>query len=547
MPVVLWILLAAVSLFAPAFAQSTCPATSAYSPCDLPFELQPNENPATFDLRAEFRSPRHRTYLMHAFRDGDRRFVIRFSPTEEGAWEYRTTSNLARLDGQTGQFVASSSDAPGFVHVANVHHFATENNRPHLWMATALDRFLAIPRTEFDQTVDQRVKEKFTHLRVTIDSGADLVEAADRIRAINGRGLVADAVLAAIPNDRQERERYLTDVISRLAALNVTWMGLPAFESTPNARTILKDAGALIKKLDPYDHPRTTLADVTSAGLLGDDWMTLLDYGTPDANVGAVEHQLFQTPGVNSGIRSERDLWNATMNGQYPASGSGPYMTAWFEFMSGNRYWELEPYFDVDGARAIALEGVEYIIYVEKPGPVEVTLEKHGYDVAWINPLTGERIKQKNYNGEHFTGEPPDASHAWVLHISREGHKEGMLKSYKFESRPVPVQEVEQSAERIPFDVASPSVNDISVSRPPYYALKIKRATRATRSLLVEWTGEVVIDGEGYRVVGSGPEGTMQIPRSIVKNFPAVLSLRVAALNANGKAYVLDKVYRLNP
>jgi hypothetical protein len=431
--------------------------------------------------------------------------------------------------------------------VANVHHFATENNRPHLWMATALDRFLAIPRTEFDQTVDQRVKEKFTHLRVTIDSGADLVEAADRIRAINGRGLVADAVLAAIPNDRQERERYLTDVISRLAALNVTWMGLPAFESTPNARTILKDAGALIKKLDPYDHPRTTLADVTSAGLLGDDWMTLLDYGTPDANVGAVEHQLFQTPGVNSGIRSERDLWNATMNGQYPASGSGPYMTAWFEFMSGNRYWELEPYFDVDGARAIALEGVEYIIYVEKPGPVEVTLEKHGYDVAWINPLTGERIKQKNYNGEHFTGEPPDASHAWVLHISREGHKEGMLKSYKFESRPVPVQEVEQSAERIPFDVASPSVNDISVSRPPYYALKIKRATRATRSLLVEWTGEVVIDGEGYRVVGSGPEGTMQIPRSIVKNFPAVLSLRVAALNANGKAYVLDKVYRLNP
>jgi hypothetical protein len=547
MPVVLWILLATVSLFAPAFAQSACPATPAYSPCDLAFELQPNENPATFDLRAEFRSPRHRTYPMHAFRDGDRRFVIRFSPTEEGTWEYRTTSNLARLDGQMGQFVASSSDAPGFVHVANVHHFATENSQPHLWMATALDRFLAMPRAEFDQMVEQRVKEKFTHLRVAIESGADLVEAADRIRGINGRGLVADVVLAAIPADRQERERYLTDVISRLAAFNVTWMGLPAFESTPNARTILKDAGALIKKLDPYEHPRTTLADVTSAGLLGDGWMTLLDYGTPDANVGAVEHQLFQTPGVNSGIRTERDLWSATMNGQYPASGSGAYMTAWFEFMSGNRYWELEPYFDVDGARAIALEGVEYIVYVEKAGPIEVTLEKHGYDVAWINPLTGERIKQKGYNGEHFTGEPPDGSHGWVLHISREGHKEGMLKSYKFESRPVPVQEVEQSAERIPFNVDSPSVNDISISRPPYYALKIKRATRATRSLLVEWTGEVVIDGEGYRVVGSGPEGTMQIPRSIVKNFPAVLSLRVAALNANGKAYVLDKVYRLSP
>ncbi len=251
---------------------------------------------------------------------------------------------------------------------------------------------------------------------------------------------------------------------------------------------------------------------------------------------------------MNSGIKSERDLWNASMNGQYPASGSGPYMAAWFEFMSGNRFWELEPYFDVDGGRAIALEGVEYIVYVEKPGPVEVTLEKHGYDVAWINPATGERIKQKGYNGEHFTGEAPDASHDWVLHISREGHKEGMLKSYKFESRAVPVQEVELSAQRIPFEVSSPSVNDLSISSPPYFALKIKRDTRATRSLLVEWTGE-----GGHR--RRGLPGDRQRPRrhdadSALdrEEFPR-RSQRcwVAALNANGKAYVLDKVYRLNP
>ena len=178
---------------------------------------------------------------------------------------------------------------------------------------------------------------------------------------------------------------------------------------------------------------------------------------------------------------------------------------------------------------------------------MEVTLEKHGYDVAWINPATGERTKEKGYNGEHFTGEPPDKSHPWVLHISREGHKEGMLRSYKFESRAVPIQEIEQSPQKVPFEIAEPAAAEISVSHPPYYALKIKRDTRATRSLLVEWTGEVAIDGEGYRVVGTGKEGTMQIPRSIVKSFPAVLSLRMAALNANGKAYLIDKVYRLVP
>jgi len=539
-----WLVLAA----APVFAQlPACPATPVWSPCDLAFELEAGENAGQVELRAEFRSPRHRTYLMRAFQDGDRRLVIRFSPTEAGDWDYRLTSSLPRLDNKTGQFTASASDSPGFVRVANVHHFATENNKPHLWMATALDQFAAIPRAEFDQAVDRRVKEKFTHLRVTLESGADLREAAERVRAMNAKGLVADLVLASIPEDWQQREHYLNDIVCRFAAMNITWMGMPPFENVPRGRAILKEAGALIKKLDPYNHPRTAVAAVTSAPLLGDGWMSMIGYGTADENIGGVEHQLFQTPAVNTGIKTQRDVWSATMSGQYPASGSGPFMDAWFEFMSGNRYWELEPYFDVDGGRAIALEGVEYIVYVEKSGPVEVTLEKHGYDVAWIDPATGERTKEKNYNGEHFTGEPPDKSHDWVLHISREGHKEGMLKSWKFESRPVPVQEVEQAPQKTPFEIATPAQGDISVSHPPYYALKIKRDTRATRSLLVEWTGEVMIDGEGYRVIGTGREGTLQIPKSIAKNFPAVLSLRVAVLNANGKAYVVDKVYRLVP
>jgi len=527
-------------------AQSTCATIPAWSACDFVFDLEAGENPAQAELHIEFRSPRHRTFLMRAFRDGDRRLVIRFSPTEAGAWDYRITSSLPRLEGKLGQFTATSSESPGFVRVANVHHFATENNQPHLWMATAIDHFTTTARAEFDQLVEQRAKEKFTHLHVTLDAGADLREVADRMRAINARGMVADLVLAAIPEDWQQRERYLADLVARFAAMNITWVG-PEFERVPRGRAAVKAAGELIQKLDPYNHPRSAMAVTTSAPLLGDRWMNLTYYGTPDANIGSVEHQFYAVPAVNTGITSQHDLWTATMNGQYPGSGSGSYMTAWFEFMSGNRYWELEPYFDVDGGRAVALEGVEYVVYVDKPGPVEVTLEKHGYDVAWINPATGERTKEKGYNGEHFTGEPPDKSHPWVLHISREGHKEGMLRSYKFESRAVPIQEIEQSPQKVPFEIAEPAAAEISVSHPPYYALKIKRDTRATRSLLVEWTGEVAIDGEGYRVVGTGKEGTMQIPRSIVKNFPAVLSLRMAALNANGKAYLIDKVYRLVP
>jgi len=540
----LFVILAAL----PLLAQPGCPSTPTWTVCDLIFDLTPQENPGQAELRAEFRSPRHHTYLLRAFREGDRRLVIRFTPTEAGAWEYRLTSNLARLDGQMGQGTAGESEAPGFVHTANVHHFATENRQqPHLWMSTGVDRFLAMPRGDFDRLVAERAQEHFTHLRVMLEPGADMAEAAERIRAINARGLTADIGLASIPPDTRERERYIGDVVARFAAFNITWAGTTPFEDVPHGRLLMKDAGALIQKLDPYGHPRTSMAASTSGALAGDGWTSVLGYGTAEVNAGAVEHQLFQLPAVNTGIQSQRDLWNATMNGQYPASGSGAYMKAWFEFMSGNRYWELEPYFDVDGARAIALEGVEYIVYAEKPGLVELTVENHSYDVAWMNPGTGEIVKQKDYKGEHFTGEPPDKSHDWVLHVSREGRKEGMLKSYKFDSRPVPVQEVEQNPAKVPFEIAEPAGDEISLSRPASFALKIKRETRATRSLLVEWTAEVVADGEGYRVAGVGTKGTLQIPRSIANKLPGVVSLRMSLLNANGKAYIVDRAYKLVP
>src|SRR5579864_5855059 len=110
----LWILAAWPLLAQSDSGQPGCPSTTIWTVCDIAFDLTPQDNPAQADLRAEFRSPRHRTYLLHAFREGDRRLVIRFAPTEAGAWEYRLTSNVARLDGQMAQVAVSESEAPGF-------------------------------------------------------------------------------------------------------------------------------------------------------------------------------------------------------------------------------------------------------------------------------------------------------------------------------------------------------------------------------------------------------------------------------------------------
>src|ERR1700722_20121511 len=238
---VTWAAILAGSFATALFAQTSCAPTPAWSTCDVTFDLEPNENAANIQLHVEFRSPHFRTYMLEAFHDTDRKLIVRVAPTEAGNWEYRISSNIARWDGKQGQFVATDSDSPGFIHVANVHHFLTEgNNKQHLWMATGLDKFVAMPRADFDRAISERAAQKFTHLRVTLAPGDDLREAADRMRAINAKGIVVDLALASIPNDRAERDRYLRDIIARFAPMNLAWMGTPSFDDREHTRAALK-------------------------------------------------------------------------------------------------------------------------------------------------------------------------------------------------------------------------------------------------------------------------------------------------------------------
>ena len=522
--------------------------------------------------------------------------VIRFAPTEAGEWDYRLTSNIPAWEGKTGSFTAAASDAPGFVRAANVHHWAyTERNLPHLWMGASELGFASLDDPAYRAVADARAAQKFNHLRfLMLPSGAsggysspdqpDLSwfrKLDERVRYLNQKGVVADLILSAgegqltklFPQPEQRR-RFVRFVAGRYAAFNITWQGLQYFEDYPDGRALMKEIGGVLKEMDGYQHPRTSGARITSAPLVEDGWMDYIAYGASNDSVGAIEHQLYAKPFVNLDLGREdsgagkpgpndvdtaafrRRVWNASMDGQYVTyanTGSGAQyanaagakqMTVWFDFMSDTRHWELEPYFDVDGGRAVALEDIEYVVYVEKPGPVELLVEKHGYDVFWVNPIDGETTRLK-FKGDHFTGEPPDKSHDWVLHVVREGRVESMNKSYKFESREIVLQDIEQNTDKVPFQMDQPATVDLTVNMPVSYAAKIKRETRATRSMMWLWTGEVAADGLGYRVLATGPKGTFQVPPGIAKNFPAVMNLRVFGMNANGKVYALDKAVQL--
>jgi hypothetical protein len=574
-----------------AHAQTICAPTPAFSPCELVFDLSDADfaahaNPyRSVELQAEFRSPRHRTYLLPAFWDGGRRMVIRFAPTEPGGWDFRITSNLDMYNGKTGQFTATESEAPGFIRAANMHHFAYtggDGNTPHLWMGDTLMRAVFMDDAAFRQFVDARASQKFTHIRVSATGEADDLTKAfptadapdvayfrrldERLLYINKKGLTIDLVLAGgnnclrkvFPNwDR--RQRFVRYLIARYAALNITWGGVENFEDYDDGRDLMREIGTLLKQEDPFQHPRSTGARVTSAPLLDDGWMDFVTEESADDAVGAIEHQLYPVPFVNMafagkpsarGAEFRNRLWNAAMNGQYVTAAGvddegAAAMKIFFDFFADDRHWELEPYFYVDGGRGVALEDVEYIIYVDKPGPIEVTIEHHSYDTVWMNPANGEIVKLKDTKGEHFTGEPPDRTHDWVLHISREGHKAGMLKSYKFESRRILQQEIEVNAEKVPFKIAEPSDDTISMRTPPPYSVKMTRETHATRSMLYLWTADIADESQGYRVIGTGEKGFFQIPANMAHRFPAVFHVRLFGMNANGKVYSADRTYQL--
>lgn len=572
-------------------------------------------------ISAEFRSPHFHTYKLAAFWDGGQRMVIRFTPTEAGQWLWRVSSNIQRWEGQSGALTAADSNAPGFVKAANVHHWAWTaglGRQPHLWMGDTLEPFASLDQTLFQRIVDARAAQKFNHIRGLVlgtgEQAARVFPTPDhpdpayfqhldeRIRYINAKGMVADLILAG-PQDQlthlfpdwQERQRYITYIVARYAGMNVTWQGVQAFETYATGRALMKEIGTLLKQTDPYEHPRTSGNMATSGGLLEDGWMDFVAHHTGDDQVCAVEHQLFPAPFVNlkfagedSGAgKSQPDdmdanafrhrLWNTVMDGDYPTyfnsgtAGAGNLpvdaryvdspgakaMTVWYNIFAASRHWDLEPYFYVDGGRAVAVpegslagetvEAVEYLVYVENPGPVELQVENHTYDVTWINPADGDELKEKKgYHGEHFTGSPPDSSHDWVLRVSRESHKEGMLKSYKFEARRIDMQAVEQNVQKVPFQILQPSDTSISETRPPWFEAKFNKETRATRTMMWLWTGEATVDGQGYRILGTGQKGTMNFPPHLAINYPAVMDLRLYGMNANGKVYSVDKTYQLD-
>jgi hypothetical protein len=539
-------------------AQNLCPPTPAYSICDIAFDVP--GDPAGVELNAEFRGPSHKTYLVSAFPSGPHRLIVRFSPFEPGTWDVRLSSTLSQFHDKQLQFTATPSESDGWIQVANFHHFrytgvAKEGNEggpAHLWVGDTLPD--SLDHAGFERWASERAAAGVNHIRIRVPNSIDepaFDELDARLAFINNRGIVADLVLTPpAASGREARQKYFRYVLARCAARNSTWVLLDQFERYDHAHDLLREMAAYLDE-DPYHRVRTVGAAGTSGSFADEKWMNVRFYGSPEWAVSAVEGQIYLMPAVSEVRAPSPDefrhrLWNAAMSGSYIEAAATDstmvrYLEVWKKFFADTRHWDIEPFFDVDGARGLSLPQTEYILYLEKPGPVTVRLnQKHKWNVGWINPLTGERTELKDFKEDTFVGEPPNNAHDWVLYIDREGHKES-LKSFKFESREVVLQEIEVDPAKIPYEIVQPVGDNIAFQKPVSYAVKLKKETHATRNMSYLWTGEVTADDEGYRVLATGPAGSFQVPANIIRHFPATLHVRLYGLNGLGKLYSVDQ------
>lgn len=416
-------------LAGPVFALEVCESVAVYEPCEISLDLSAAEieahpNPyVSVELRAEFRSPnKGTTYVMPAFWDGGSTFRIRFSPLDEGRWDFRLISNIESLDKKIASFNASPPRTPGFVRIFNMRYFRYDQpETAHFWMGDTCYKFATIPFDTFRALIDARAEQKFNHLRGLVlgpDESAETVlsdpdrppaeyfrEVDRRVAYMNSKGITYDLLLAGDQNqlanllpDRRQRERYVRYLVARYAAMNITWQGVQEWEEYDDGVRLLKEINDHIGEMDPYKHPRSTHAVTTSGALFEEGWLDYVVQQSSSTDLAAVEYEMYPVPHVNTEFGYEDSgagkshghhvdttefrhrMWRAAMNGQYVTFGNtGTYggrkfdvdarfadspgarqMTHLYDFFTQTRYWDLETYPRVAGGPAMSLELSRY-------------------------------------------------------------------------------------------------------------------------------------------------------------------------------------------
>jgi hypothetical protein len=297
-----------------------------------------NENPFTdVTFTATFQHGATRLEVP-GFYDGDATYRLRFSPPEEGDWQYTTHSNRPALDGKTGSLTCTRPAAGnhGPVGVHNTFHFAYADGSPYTPIGTTCYYTLFQPDALQDQTLATLKASPFNKVRMFVMPNADayppgaavypfegtppkswdftrfnpaFFQAIDkRLAGFRDSGIQADLILFNVYDKGRwgydnmgaaNDDRYLRYLVARYAAYRNVWWSLANEFDLGKTKT---DADwdrffQVLESTDPYARLRSIHHS-----------MRLYDYSKP-----WVTHASLQNgSAVEDFGRAElyRDVWN---------------------------------------------------------------------------------------------------------------------------------------------------------------------------------------------------------------------------------------------
>lgn len=254
------------------------------------------------------------TYEPEGFYDGAGLYKIRFMPSEEGVWTYKTHSNRSDLAGKEGEFVCTppANNNHGPVRVRNQYHFKYEDETPFIPVGTTIYQWAFHEKEE--ETLETLKDSPFNKARMLLVPPANgqyekdgefelehfpyegnpetywdfsrfdpayfrhLEECVKMLRDIN---VEADLIIFRPYDDGEwgfdemdqaSNERFVRYVIARFAAFRNVWWSLANENSFIESITEEEwdELFKLIQEKDPYKHLRS----IHNADLI-------YDYGKP--------------------------------------------------------------------------------------------------------------------------------------------------------------------------------------------------------------------------------------------------------------------------
>jgi len=104
------------------------------------------------------------------FYDGEGKYIIRFSPDEEGKWTYQTQSNVNELNGKTGSIVCipPSKNNHGPIKIINTYYLEYADGTPYFCVGTTCYAWIHQPEELQEQTLKTLANAPFNKLRMCI-------------------------------------------------------------------------------------------------------------------------------------------------------------------------------------------------------------------------------------------------------------------------------------------------------------------------------------------------------------------------------------------